>query len=80
MNLSESLFACFLVSEVGSDGYKGRRRPQLNNCLCRPPICDEYAKMISGLCLLFWQLKSHGNSLNCHGKIMELYYQISVRH
>ena len=24
------------------------------------------------------QLKSHGNSLNCHGKVMELYYQISV--
>ena len=22
--------------------------------------------------------KSHGNSLNCHGKVMELYYQISV--
>ena len=24
------------------------------------------------------QLKSHGNSLNYHGKVMELYYQISV--
>ena len=24
------------------------------------------------------QLKSHGNSLKCHGKVMELYYQISV--
>ena len=24
------------------------------------------------------QLKSHGNSLNCHGKVMELYYQISM--
>ena len=24
------------------------------------------------------QLKSHGNSLNCHGKVMELYYQIYV--
>ena len=24
------------------------------------------------------QLKSHGNSLNCHGKVMELYHQISV--
>ena len=24
------------------------------------------------------QLKSHGNSINCHGKVMELYYQISV--
>ena len=24
------------------------------------------------------QLKSHGNSLNCHGKVMKLYYQISV--
>ena len=24
------------------------------------------------------QLKSHGNSFNCHGKVMELYYQISV--
>ena len=22
------------------------------------------------------QLKSHGNSLNCHGKVMKLYYQI----
>ena len=34
--------------------------------------------MISGLCLLSWLLKSHGNSLNCHGKLIELYYQISV--
>ena len=24
------------------------------------------------------QMKSHGNSLNGHGKVMELYYQISV--
>ena len=35
-----------------------------HNCI----ICDEYAKMISGLRLLSWQLKSHGNSLNSHGK------------
>ena len=67
---------CFLFTEGRSDGYKGRRRrPKLNNCLC---ICDEYAKMIPGLCLLSWQLKSHGNGLNCHGEVMELYYQISV--
>ena len=46
-----------------------------HNCLC---ICDEYAKMISELPLLSRQLKSHGNSLNCHGKVMELIYQISV--
>ena len=23
-------------------------------------------------------MKNHGNSLNCHGNVMELYYQISV--
>ena len=63
MHFSGSLFACFLLSEGGSD------------CLC---IRDEYARMISGLRLLSWQLKSPGNSLNCHGKVMELYYQISV--
>ena len=54
-------------------------------------MCGEYAKMISGLRLLPWQLASHGNSLNCHGKVMEelwkshgkvmeLYYQISVEY
>ena len=24
------------------------------------------------------QLKSHGNSLNCHGKVVELHYQVAV--
>ena len=73
MHFSGSLFACFLHNEGGSDGYKAEDAITKQLSLS---ICD--AKMISGLRLLSWQLKNHGNSLNCHGKVVELYYQISV--
>ena len=42
-------------------------------------ICDEYAKMIPGLRLLSWKLKSHRNRFNCHGKVMEKSWNCIIR-
>ena len=39
---------------------------------------NENAKLRNSRTYEHRQLKSHGNSLNCHGKVVELYYQISV--
>ena len=38
--------------------------------------CDEYVRMIFCVCLP--GIMDMENNVNCHGKVMELYYQISV--